>query len=174
MNDQCHESALSWERERERGTEGLMFCTHGLEWPESSVFECVVSILASLCAHFNWLKLYLAIRDCLNWTYSSSFLHRWNKHWWGWKEATTLLDTYATFGQLKRGEKVLEKLPDKGIMGCFGCRICSTWQLTKVVEKCLQTLQVQGLKPNDVIFTSLLAACSHVSFQYCPEKPKLA
>lgn len=75
---------------------------------------------------------------------------------------STLIDVYAKFGNLEEASKVFKKLHNRDV-ALWGTMLTSyaSYGNFKLVLQCLEGMRQQGLKPDEMIFTSVLTACSH-------------
>ncbi|KAJ7536349.1 hypothetical protein O6H91_12G065500 [Diphasiastrum complanatum] len=75
---------------------------------------------------------------------------------------TTLVDMYARCGSLDEARQVFDRLPNRGVVS-WGAMIAGYARVgdCRLAQQCLEDMQAQGLKPDKVIFISILAACSH-------------
>lgn len=73
----------------------------------------------------------------------------------------TLIDLYAKCGMPDEAHRVFVQLPKRDIVS-WGALVAGYAQVgsCKLVLHFLKDMESQGLKPNDVVFTSILAACS--------------
>lgn len=75
---------------------------------------------------------------------------------------TGLIDMYATAGDLKEAHKVFDTLLNRNVVSwcamIAGYAKHGNWMLA---GQCLLEMQYQDLKPDDRIYTIVLAACSH-------------
>eukprot|EP00249_Psilotum_nudum_P015893 c25573_g2_i3 orf=225-1328(+) len=74
----------------------------------------------------------------------------------------TLIDMYAKCGSLEEARKVFDGLPNQNVVS-WAAMIAGYAQSgnCRLAIQCLEDMKQHGLKPVDVIFTSILAACSH-------------
>lgn len=74
----------------------------------------------------------------------------------------TLVDMYAKCGSVDEGHKVFVGLPAQNVIS-WGVMIAGYTRHghCKAAVQCFEAMQQQGLKPDHVIFTSILTACSH-------------
>lgn len=75
---------------------------------------------------------------------------------------SNLIDMFAKCGSLEDAHRVFDGLSsrDAAAWGALIAGYASKGNFTQI-QLCLEDMQQQGLKPGDVIFTSILAACSH-------------
>lgn len=75
----------------------------------------------------------------------------------------TLVDMYANCGGLEEALKVFSSLSSRDVVS-WGTIIVAYSERGNysLAIKAFEDMQQQGIKPSDVIFTSLLAACSHL------------
>ncbi|KAL5981493.1 hypothetical protein ACLOJK_015555 [Asimina triloba] len=75
---------------------------------------------------------------------------------------SALIDFYCKFGRLREGKALFDQIPNKDLV-CWGSMIngyamngCGTMALNAFGE-----MLQYGVQPNDIVFISLLSACSH-------------
>lgn len=75
---------------------------------------------------------------------------------------TTLVEMYAKLGSLEEARKVFDEMPGRTVVS-WGVLIAGyAWYGNFLeVQCCLDKMWHHGLKPVDVIFTSILSACNH-------------
>lgn len=78
---------------------------------------------------------------------------------------STLLDMYAKCGRLQEAQTVFDGLPHQDIVA-WGALVagCALNGRGKLAMQSFKDMQMQGLRPDEVIFTNVLAACSHSGF----------
>ncbi|KAI3943516.1 hypothetical protein MKW92_002691 [Papaver armeniacum] len=79
---------------------------------------------------------------------------------------SALIDLYCKFGQLAQGEVLFNSLPYKDII-CWSSMI-NGYGINGFGDMALETFSKMldtGLKPNGVVFTSVLSACSHCGLE---------
>lgn len=75
---------------------------------------------------------------------------------------STLLDMYAKCGRLHEAHTVFDGLPHQDIVAWGALVAGYTWNgCSESVLRVMKDMQVHCLKPDEVIFTNALAACSH-------------
>jgi pentatricopeptide repeat protein len=76
----------------------------------------------------------------------------------------SLINMYAKCGVLDEASKVFSRLPCKDVLswGAIMDGHACHGGLHGYIQQCLQGIDEQGLKPNDVIFLNLLSVCGHV------------
>ncbi|OVA14028.1 C2 calcium-dependent membrane targeting [Macleaya cordata] len=79
---------------------------------------------------------------------------------------SALIDLYCKFGQLSQGKALFDKIPHKDII-CWSSMI-NGYGINGYGEKALETFSNMldsGKKPNEVVFISVLSACSHCGLE---------
>ncbi|KAI3873419.1 hypothetical protein MKW98_008071 [Papaver atlanticum] len=79
---------------------------------------------------------------------------------------SALIDLYCKFGQLAQGEVLFNSLPYKDIISWSS--MINGYGINGFGDKALETFSKMldtGLKPNGVVFTSVLSACSHCGLE---------
>jgi pentatricopeptide repeat protein len=73
-----------------------------------------------------------------------------------------LVDLYAKCGMPDAAERVFVRLPKQDVVS-WGALVAGYAQAREfdAVMRCLDEMEKKGFEPNDVIFTSIFAACSH-------------
>jgi pentatricopeptide repeat protein len=80
---------------------------------------------------------------------------------------STLIDLYCKFGRIKQGKALFDEIPTKDLI-CwssmikgYGMNGCGTEAL-----KTLSNMLDCGVKPNDIVFISVLSACGQCGLEY--------
>lgn len=76
--------------------------------------------------------------------------------------ANALMDSYCKCGRLEEARNVLNKLTTRNVVS-WGGMMAGYAQNgdSQSIKECLDSMQQEGLKPDALIYTSTLAACSH-------------
>lgn len=76
---------------------------------------------------------------------------------------STLVEMYARCGNLDEACKVFHEMVNPNSIS-WGALIAAYTQCGNCIlaRQCLEDMQQQGLQPSDLVFTSILSACSHV------------
>ncbi|PIN22841.1 hypothetical protein CDL12_04437 [Handroanthus impetiginosus] len=80
---------------------------------------------------------------------------------------SALIDMYCKFGRTRQGEAVFDESPTKdficwsSMINGFGINGCG-----EEVLECFSNMLSCGIEPNDVVFISVLSACSHCGLDY--------
>lgn len=80
---------------------------------------------------------------------------------------SALIDLYSKFGKIRRAEAVFDASTTKDFI-CWSSMI-NGYAINGYGEKvleCFSNMLSSGIKPNDVVFVSVLSACSHCGLEY--------
>lgn len=80
---------------------------------------------------------------------------------------SSLIDLYCKFGETSSAEAVFDENTTKDFI-CWSSMI-NGWAINGYGEKvleCFSNMLSSGIKPNDVVFISVLSACSHCGLEY--------
>nr|GMC69630.1 pentatricopeptide repeat-containing protein At4g33990-like [Ipomoea batatas] len=81
--------------------------------------------------------------------------------------ASTLIDMYCKFGRIHQGKTIFDENPDKDLI-CWSSMINGygiNGHGNEALE-CFLDMLSHGIQPNDVVFISVLSACSHCGLEY--------
>lgn len=80
---------------------------------------------------------------------------------------SALIDLYCKFGRIRQGNELFNGTPTKDLV-CWSSMI-NGYGLNGCGKEALETFSNMldcGIKPNDIVFISVLSACSHCGFEY--------
>ncbi|CAN4125667.1 unnamed protein product [Withania somnifera] len=80
---------------------------------------------------------------------------------------SSLIDMYCRFGRISQGEAIFSECPNKDLI-CWSSMI-NGYGINghgNEVFQCFLDMLNSGIKPNDVVFISVLSACSHCGLEY--------
>lgn len=80
--------------------------------------------------------------------------------------SSALIDLYCKFGRINQGRAIFNEIPTKDLV-CWSSMI-NGYGLNGCGDKALATFSsmlASGIKPNEVVFISLLSACSHCGLE---------
>ncbi|XP_016491478.1 pentatricopeptide repeat-containing protein At1g11290, chloroplastic-like isoform X1 [Nicotiana tabacum] len=80
---------------------------------------------------------------------------------------SSLIDMYCKFGRISQGTAIFSEFPNKDLI-CWSSMINGygiNGHGNKALE-CFLDMLNSGIKPNDVVFISVLSACSHCDLEY--------
>ncbi|XP_059634180.1 pentatricopeptide repeat-containing protein At1g11290, chloroplastic-like [Cornus florida] len=80
---------------------------------------------------------------------------------------SALIDFYCKFGRIKQGKAIFDDIPVKDLI-CWSSMI-NGYGINGCGSEALETLSNMldcGIKPNDIVFISVLSACSHCGLEY--------
>ncbi|XP_055814388.1 pentatricopeptide repeat-containing protein At2g33680-like [Solanum dulcamara] len=80
---------------------------------------------------------------------------------------TSLIDMYCRFGRISQGEAIFSECPNEDLI-CWSSMINGYGINGHGNEalQCFLDMLNSGIKPNDVVFVSVLSTCSHCGFEY--------
>uniref|UniRef100_A0A3Q7EKY1 Uncharacterized protein n=1 Tax=Solanum lycopersicum TaxID=4081 RepID=A0A3Q7EKY1_SOLLC len=80
---------------------------------------------------------------------------------------TSLIDMYCRFGRISQGEAIFSECPNEDLI-CWSSMINGYGINGHGNEalQCFSDMLNSGIKPNDIVFVSVLSACSHCGLEY--------